>query len=44
MNTQSAAFAKWKSDRINPAPGFYVRQPPPVLDICLAAVPTRMAK
>jgi hypothetical protein len=44
MNTQSAAFAKWKSDRINPAPGFYVRQPPPVLDICLASVPTRVAK
>ncbi|HEY1707008.1 MAG TPA: peptidylprolyl isomerase [Rhizomicrobium sp.] len=43
MNMQSAAFAKWKSDRIDPAPGFYVRQPPPVLDICLAAVPTRLA-
>jgi peptidylprolyl isomerase len=42
MDTGSAAFAKWKSDRINPAPGFYVRQPPPILDICLASVPTRV--
>jgi len=42
MDTQSAAFAKWKNDRINPAPGFYVRQPPPILDICLASVPTRV--
>jgi peptidylprolyl isomerase len=43
MNTESAAFAKWKDDRINPAPGFYIRQPPPILDICLASVPTRLA-
>ncbi len=43
MNTQGAAFAKWKNDRINPAPGFYVRQPLPILDICLASVPTRLA-
>jgi hypothetical protein len=38
---ESAAFAKWKNDRINPAPGFYIRQPPPILDICLASVPVR---
>jgi peptidylprolyl isomerase len=44
MNTASGAFAKWKSDRINPAPGFYVRQPPPILDICLASVPVREVK
>jgi peptidylprolyl isomerase len=43
MRTDSAAFAKWKNDRINPAPGFYVRQPPAVLDICLSSVPTRSA-
>jgi peptidylprolyl isomerase len=43
MNTESAAFAKWKNDRINPAPGFYIRQPPPILDICLASVPVRVA-
>lgn len=41
MRTDSAAFAKWKRDRINPAPGFYVRQPPRILDICLAPVPVR---
>ncbi|HEX2593211.1 MAG TPA: peptidylprolyl isomerase [Rhizomicrobium sp.] len=43
MRTEGPAFAKWKNDRINPAPGFYVRQPAPVLDICLASVPTRLA-
>jgi len=41
MSMESAAFAKWKNDRINPAPGFYIRQPPPILDICLASVPVR---
>jgi peptidylprolyl isomerase len=44
MKTDSASFAKWKSDRINPAPGFYVRQPLPILDICLAAVPTQKVR
>ena len=41
MRTTSAAFAKWKADRINPAPGFYVRTPPKVLDVCLSPVPSR---
>jgi peptidylprolyl isomerase len=41
MRTDSAAFAKWKKDRIDPAPGFYVRTPPKILDVCLAPVPSR---
>ena len=41
MRTDTAAFAKWKNDRINPAPGFYVRTPPKILDVCLAPVPVR---
>lgn len=41
MRTDSKAFAKWKQDRINPAPGFYVRTPPKILDVCLAPVPVR---
>ena len=41
MRTDSAAFAKWKANKKNPAPGFYFRQPPPILDICLAPVPSR---
>ncbi len=41
MRTTSKAFAKWKADRINPAPGFYVRTPPKILDVCLAPVPSR---
>jgi len=40
MKTDTAAFAKWKNDRINPAPGFYKRVVP-VLDVCLTAVPSR---
>jgi peptidylprolyl isomerase len=41
MRTDSQAFAAWKKNRKNPAPGFYFRTPPPILDICLAPVPTR---
>ena len=41
MRTTSKAFAKWKAARINPAPGFYVRTPPKILDVCLAPVPAR---
>ena len=42
MRTGTDAFAKWKSARIDPAPGFYVRTPPRVLDVCLAPVPARL--
>ncbi len=41
MRTDSAAFAKEKDLRKNPAPEFYVRTPPPVLDICLTPVPVQ---
>jgi peptidylprolyl isomerase len=41
MRTDSKAFAAWKKTKKNPAPGFYIRQPPPILDICLAPVPVR---
>lgn len=41
MRTESKAFAAWKKNKKNPAPGFYFRQPPPILDICLAPVPSR---
>jgi peptidylprolyl isomerase len=43
MRTDTKAFAEWKAKKTNPAPGFYIRQPPPVLDICLAPVPSRKA-
>jgi len=41
MRTDSKTFAAWKKNKKNPAPGFYIRTPPPILDICLAPVPTR---
>lgn len=41
MRTDSPAFAAWKKNKKNPAPGFYFRTPPPILDICLAPVPSR---
>ena len=41
MRTDSAAFAEAKEKRKNPAPEFYVRTPPPILDICLMPVPVR---
>jgi len=40
MRTDTKAFARWKAMKKNPAPGFYFRQPPPILDICLAPVPS----
>lgn len=43
MRTDTKAFADWKEQRINPVPGFYVRTPPKILDICLAPVPVRRA-
>jgi len=41
MRTDTKAFAAWKAKKKNPAPGFYIRQPLPILDICLAPVPAR---
>jgi len=41
MRTDTKAFAAWKAKKKNPAPGFYIRQPPPILDICLSPVPSR---
>ena len=41
MRTTSDAFVQWKAARINPAPGFYVRTPPKILDVCLSPVPMR---
>lgn len=41
MRTDTRAFAAWKARKKNPAPGFYIRQPPPILDICLSPVPAR---
>ena len=42
--TDTPAFAAWMGARINPAPGFYVRQPPKILDVCLAPVPVRRVR
>jgi len=44
MRTDSESFAKEKTLRKNPAPEFYVRTPPPVLDICNMPVPVRPAE
>ncbi|HSC19983.1 MAG TPA: peptidylprolyl isomerase [Rhizomicrobium sp.] len=44
MQTDSATFAKEKAKRKNPAPEFYVRTPPPVLDVCGAPVPVRRVR
>lgn len=41
MRTDTKSFEAWKANKKNPAPGFYIRQPPPILDICLAPVPAR---
>jgi peptidylprolyl isomerase len=43
MRTDTKAFEQWKANKKNPAPGFYIRQPPPILDICLSPVPARKA-
>lgn len=42
MRTDTKAFSDWKDQRKNPAPGFYVRTPPAILDVCLAPVPARL--
>lgn len=44
MRTDTKSFAKWKDERIDPAPGFYVRTPPKILDVCLAPVPVRQVE
>ena len=44
MRTDSAAFVKEKAKRKNPAPEFYVRTPPPVLDVCGVPVPVRRVR
>ncbi len=44
MKSTSPSFAAWKQERRNPAPEFYHRTPPPVLDVCLSPVPTRRAQ
>jgi peptidylprolyl isomerase len=41
VRTDTPAFAKFKQMRKNPAPTFYARTPPPVLDICLTPVAVR---
>ena len=41
MRTDSAAFAAEKKKWVNPAPDFYVRTPPAIIDICLKPVPSR---
>ncbi|HKD20715.1 MAG TPA: peptidylprolyl isomerase [Rhizomicrobium sp.] len=41
MRTDSAAFAAKKAQRLNPAPQFYHRKPPQVLDLCNTPVPVR---
>lgn len=41
MRTDSAAFAALKANKLNPAPDFYHRKPPAVLDLCLANAPAR---
>lgn len=39
MKADSASFAAKKAQRLNPAPDFYHRQPPQVLDLCNTPVP-----
>ena len=41
MRTDSPAFAAWKAKRLHPAPEFYHRPVPQVLDICALNVPMR---
>jgi peptidylprolyl isomerase len=44
MRTESAAFAAKKAQRLDPAPEFYHRKPPQVLDLCNTPVPMREAE
>jgi len=41
MRAESAAFSALKAAKINPAPDFYHRKPPPILDLCILPVPAR---
>lgn len=43
MRTDTKAFAEQKKQWRNPAPDFYIRTPPPIIDICLKPVPVRHA-
>jgi peptidylprolyl isomerase len=43
MRTESKSFAKAKAAKKNPAPEFYHRTPPPILDICIMPAPVRRA-
>jgi peptidylprolyl isomerase len=41
MKTDSASFAAKKAQKLNPAPQFYHRQPPQVLDLCNMPAPAK---
>ncbi len=41
MRTDSQAFAAKKAAKLNPAPTFYHRKPPAILDLCILPVPVR---
>jgi peptidylprolyl isomerase len=41
MRSESAAFAAKKAAKLNPAPTFYHRKPPAILDLCILPVPVR---
>jgi cyclophilin family peptidyl-prolyl cis-trans isomerase len=43
MKTESPSFAAKKAQRLNPAPDFYHRRPPQVLDLCNTPAPVRRA-
>ncbi len=41
MRTDSAAFTAKKVAKLNPAPEFYHRKPPAILDLCIVPAPVR---
>jgi len=41
MKTESPSFAAKKAQKLNPAPDFYHRKPPQVLDLCNTPAPVR---
>jgi peptidylprolyl isomerase len=43
MKTDSASFAAKKAQKLNPAPDFYHRTPPQVLDLCNMPAPVKRA-
>ncbi|HUO91667.1 MAG TPA: peptidylprolyl isomerase [Rhizomicrobium sp.] len=43
MKTESPSFAAKKAQKLNPAPDFYHRKPPQVLDLCNMPAPVRRA-